>query len=98
MPPRAVSNTGGVHLGVQQHVARALGPLQSPLSIWRPFTYTPSVLVMPTQALGREQVVRRRAVVVLPLVPVTATTGMRRPGRGRRTWSTMASADGAPLP
>ncbi len=47
---------GRVHLGVGQHVARAFGPEQSPLSIWRPATYTPSVLVMPTRRpCGGEQ-------------------------------------------
>jgi hypothetical protein len=84
MPPRAVSNTAASTSGCSSTLRALLGPLQSPLSIWRPFTYTPSVLVMPTRrpwAVNRWAI--RRAVVVLPLVPVTATTGMRPSSPGR---------------
>jgi hypothetical protein len=79
---------------------RALfGPLQSPLSIWRPSTYTPSVLVIPTRRpLVDSRCEISRTVVVLPLVPVTATTGIRPSSPCGYRLSIMASPTGRPLP
>src|SRR5450830_728239 len=99
MPPRAVSNTAASTSGCSSTLRALLGPLQSPLSIWRPFTYTPSVLVMPTRRpLALNRWVIRRAVVVLPLVPVTATTGMRPSSPLLYRCETMASPTWRPLP
>ena len=78
MPPRAVSSTAASVSGWASTLRALFGPLQSPLSIWCPSTHTPSVLVMPTfRPAAANRCAIRRVTVVLPLVPVTATTGMR---------------------
>ena len=78
IPPRAVSSTAASTSGCINTLRALRGPLQSPLSVCRPFTYTPSVLVMPTRSpCVRNKWEVRRTVVVFPLVPVTAMTGTR---------------------
>ena len=92
MPPRAHSSTAASVSGWARALRALLGPEQSPLSIWRPLTYTPSVLVM---AVRQPCEVNRwaitRVVVVLPLVPVTATRGMRPSSPGANSSSTMGT-------
>ena len=59
----------------------------------------PSVLVMPTRApVAASRWAIRRTVVVLPLVPVTATTGMRPSSPSPNMVEMMASPTGRPLP
>jgi hypothetical protein len=55
-PPRAVSSTAASTSGCISTLRALFGPLQSPLSMRRPPTYTPSVLVMPTRrpCLGQQ--------------------------------------------
>ena len=98
-PPRAVSNTAASTSGCISTLRALRGPLQSPESVWRPLTYTPSVLVMPTRrpwALSKCAV--RRTVVVLPLVPVTAITGTRPLPPSGNMWSMTALPTSRPLP
>ena len=60
------------------------GPEKSPASTSSPSMYTPSVLDQPTDNPARRATCPIiRAVVVLPLVPVIATTGMLRPDQPR---------------
>ena len=99
MPPRATSNTAASTSGCSSTLRALLGPEQSPLSVWRPSTYTPSVLVMPvTMPLDMKRWLMSRAVVVLPLVPVTATTGMRPSSPSAKSWSITASPTARPRP
>ena len=92
MPPRAHSRMAASTSGWASTLRALLGPEQSPLSIWRPLTYTPSVLVMPTRRPCVAKMCEiRRVVVVLPLVPVTATTGMRPSSPGPNSRSTMGT-------
>ena len=98
-PPRAVSSTAASTSGCASTLRALRGPEQSPLSIWRPLTYTPSVLVMPTRRpwlFSRWAV--RRTVVVLPLVPVTAITGTRPLPPSGYMWSITALPTSRPLP
>ena len=99
MPPRAVSNTAASTSGCISTLRALLGPEQSPESVWRPLTCTPSVLVMPTRRpLAASRWAIRRVVVVLPLVPVTATTGTRPSSPGANRREITASPTSRPLP
>ena len=86
MPPRAVSVTATCTLGSASTRAAPPGPDQSPVSTTSPSMTMPSVDDQPgirPPALTRWAI--SRVVVVLPLVPVTATTGIV--GRNGRTVS-----------
>ena len=94
-PPRAVSRTANPTPGSPSTMRAPPGPDQSPGSMHRPATNTPSVLLhaasRPASAAIRP---RSRVVVVFPLVPVTATVGTwgssslgGSPGSARRTVS-----------
>ena len=92
MPPRAASNTAVVTAGFASTRRALFGPLQSPASICRPPTHTPSVQVMPTVAPpveARWEI--SRTTVVLPLVPVTAAVGIRPSSPGPNSESTIAA-------
>ena len=90
---------GRVHVGVHEHAAELRGPLQSPVSMRRLSTYTPSELVMPTRwPAAPSRCAVRRTVVVLPLVPATATTGMRPSSPSAYMLAMMASPTLRPLP
>ena len=82
MPPRAVSVTATCTLGSSSTRAAPPGPDQSPVSTSTPSMKMPSVDDQPgvrPPALTRCAI--SRVVVVLPLVPVTATTGIDGPQR-----------------
>ncbi|CFN64796.1 Uncharacterised protein [Bordetella pertussis] len=54
---------------------------------------------MPTRWPAQSRICAvRRTVVVLPLVPATATTGMRPSSRSANMWEMMASPTARPLP
>ena len=76
-PPRAVSRTANPTPGSPSTMRAPPGPDQSPGSMQRPATNTPSVLLhaasRPASAAIRPS---SRVVVVLPFVPVTATVGI----------------------
>ena len=92
MPPRAVSKTAVVTEGLASTRRALCGPLQSPLSIFRPPTQIPSVQVVPTVAPPTVAMwERRRTTVVLPLVPVTAATGIRPSSPGAKSVSMIAA-------
>ena len=99
MPPRAVSSTAASTSGCCNTLRALFGPLQSPVSMRSPCTYTPSVLVMPTrQPCCWNKCAINLTVVVLPLVPVTATTGMRPLSLLPNMVWMMASPTARPLP
>ena len=99
MPPRAVSRTAASTSGCASTLRALRGPLQSPLSVCLPLTYTPSVLVMPTRSPWvRNKWEVRRTVVVLPLVPVTAMTGTRPSSPLGNMVAMTASPTSRPLP
>ena len=85
IPPRAVSRTATSRPGVASTSAAPAGPEKSPSSTVSPMTTTPEVEL---HAVFRPAVMAmwatRRVVVVLPLVPVTETTGTEgeRTGEG----------------
>ena len=69
---------GVVDGGVAQHLAGRTRPAISPAAIWVPAMEIPSVVVMPTVLPAVVMMwAIMRVVVVLPLVPVTATIGTR---------------------
>ena len=86
MPPRAVSVTATVTRGSASTRPAPPGPDQSPVSTTSPATTMPSVDDHPGTwpALAIRWAISR-VVVVLPLVPVTAMTGIR--GRSALTAS-----------
>ena len=84
MPPRATSMTAKSTRGFCSTIRADLGPEASALMTSRSSMTTPSVEVMPTlrpRPLKMWAIIR--AVVVLPLVPVTATIGTRDGAPGR---------------
>ena len=99
IPPRAVSSTAASTSGCASTLRALRGPLQSPLSVCLPLTYTPSVLVMPTRSpCVRSKWEVRRTVVVFPLVPVTAMTGTRPSSPFGNMVAMTASPTSRPLP
>ncbi len=76
IPPRAVSVTASWIPGWASTCPAPLGPEKSPYFTSSPSKYTPSVLDQPTcSPAARPMCAIIRDVVVLPFVPVTATTG-----------------------
>ena len=99
IPPRAVSNTAASTSGCSSTLRALRGPLQSPVSMQRCSMYTPSELVMPTRfPLVPSKCAVRRTVVVLPLVPETATTGIRALSPAANMLEIMASPTCRGLP
>ena len=94
IPPRAVSVTANSTPGWRSTRPAPPGPEKSPASISSPSMYTPSVLDQPTDNPARRATCPIiRAVVVLPLVPVIATTGISgRISRGAEPSGAAASA------
>ncbi len=83
-PPRATSSTATSTDGSLSTMRVATGPVMSPATVRWPSMYTPSVEVSPTWCPASLWMwASIRAVVVLPLVPVTAAIGIRLgvPGR-----------------
>ena len=88
MPPRATSNTAMSTVGFWSTIWADFGPDMSPFLMSRPSMTMPSVEVIPTRRpMSLRMWAIIRTVVVLPLVPVTATIGMRAgaPGGNSRS-------------
>ena len=84
MPPRATSNTAKSTRGFCSTILAERGPEASALMTSRSSITTPSVEVIPTlRPMPLKMWAIIREVVVLPLVPVTATIGIRL-GAARR--------------
>ncbi len=99
IPPRAASNTAASTCGLSRTLRALRGPAQSPSSMVRPDTSMPSLEVIPTtRPAERRMCATRRVTVVLPLVPVTHTMGMRPFSPGGKSVSTMASPTGRGAP
>ena len=99
MPPRATSKTAVSTDGFWSTIWPERGPLMSPLRISRPSMTMPSVVVMPTRRpISFMMWPIMRTVVVLPLVPVTLTIGMRAldPGEKSRSMTGLATYCGSP--
>ena len=78
MPPRATSNTAKSTRGFCSTIRADFGPLASDRITSRSSITMPSVEVMPTlRPIPLKTCAIIRDVVVLPLVPVTATIGIR---------------------
>ena len=75
-PPRATSSTATSMDGSLSTIRVATGPVMSPSTVRWPSMYTPSVVVSPgVMPPILQMCASMRAVVVLPLVPVTAASG-----------------------
>ena len=93
MPPRATSMTAKSTRGFMSTIRADFGPDASALMTSRSSMTTPSVEVMPTlrpKPLKMWAIIRE--VVVLPLVPVTATIGTREGAPGGKSRSTTGLA------
>ena len=100
MPPRATSKTAKSTRGFCRTIRAERGPDASARMSSRSSITTPSVLVMPTlrpSPLKMWEIIR--LVVVLPLVPVTATIGIREVAPGGKSMSTtgLAMNCGSPI-
>ena len=92
MPPRATSSTAVVTEGLASTRRALAGPLQSPLSICLSPTQMPSVQVVPTVAPPAfARCDSSLTTVLLPLVPVTAATGIRPSLPDAKSVSTIAA-------
>ena len=92
MPPRAVSSTAARTVGSPSTTCAERGPVASARCTSRPSRYTPSVVVSPTPGpSAASRCATIRATVVLPLVPVTDTVGIR-PSSAGYSRPTIASA------
>ncbi len=99
MPPRATSNTAKSTFGFWRTVEADRGPDESPFRTSRPSTKMPSVEVIPTlRPIPFMMCEIIRAVVVLPLLPVTATIGIRDglPGGKSASITGLATYCGSP--
>ncbi len=99
-PPRAVSSTATSTNGSLSTMRVATGPVMSPSTVRWPSTYTPSVVVSPTWwPASFMMCASMRAVVVLPLVPVTAAMGilLGLPGANSMSMTGPATSRGLPL-
>src|SRR6266511_1167712 len=100
MPPRATSNTAKSTRGFCSTMRAERGPEASAATTSRSSMRMPSVVVSPTwRPIPLKMWAIIRAVVVLPLVPVTATIGMRLgvPGGKRRSTTGLATYCGSPM-
>ena len=100
MPPRATSNTAKSTRGFCSTIRADCGPEASDLITSRSSMTTPSVEVMPTlRPMPLKMCAIIRLVVVLPLVPVTATIGIRAlvPGGNSRSTTGLAMYCGSPM-
>ena len=100
MPPRATSKTAKSTRGFCSTIRAERGPEASARITRRSSMTTPSVEVMPTlrpRPLKMWAIIR--LVVVLPLVPVTATIGIREVAPGGKSMSTtgLAMNCGSPI-
>ncbi len=100
MPPRATSKTAKSTRGFCSTIRADRGPEASDRISSRSSMTTPSVEVMPTlrpMPLKMWEIIRE--VVVLPLVPVTATIGIRETAPGGKSMSTtgLAMNCGSPM-
>src|SRR6188472_3826934 len=92
--PRATSNTAVSTVGFWSTIWADFGPDMSPRFMSRPSTTMPSVDVIPTRRpISLRMWAIIRTVVVLPLVPVTATIGIRAgvPGGNSRSMTGFAT-------
>ena len=88
MPPRATSNMAKSTRGFCSTILAERGPEASALITSRSSITTPSVEVMPTlRPMPLKMCAIIREVVVLPLVPVTATIGIRLGEPGGKSMS-----------
>ena len=93
MPPRATSNTAKSTRGFCSTIRADFGPDASARITRRSSMTTPSVEVMPTlRPMPLKMWAIIREVVVLPLVPVTATIGIRLAAPGGKSMSTTGLA------
>ena len=93
MPPRATSKTAKSTRGFCSTIRALRGPDASALISSRSSITTPSVEVMPTlRPMPLKMWLIMRLVVVLPLVPVTATIGIRLGAPGGNSMSTTGLA------
>ena len=98
-PPRAISSTATSTEGSLSTMRVATGPVMSPLTVRWPSMYTPSVVVSPTWCPASLWMCASiRAVVVLPLVPVTAAIGIRLGVPGGKSMSITGPATSRGLP
>src|SRR5213596_2219157 len=89
MPPRATSKTAKSTRGFWSTIRALRGPEASARISNRSSMTTPSVEVMPTlRPMPLKMWLIMRLVVVLPLVPVTATIGIRLGAPGGNSMST----------
>ncbi len=100
MPPRATSNTAKSTRGFCSTIRAERGPDASARISSRSSITTPSVDVMPTlRPMPLKTWLIIRDVVVFPLVPVTATIGIREVAPGGKSMSTtgLAMNCGSPI-
>src|SRR3954453_23436380 len=91
IPPRAVSKTATAAPGSVSTALADSGPVQSPRTTSRPAIVMPLVVVYPTRQPHSDMTwAIILTVVVLPLVPVTATSGMRDGSSRAKRLSTIA--------
>ena len=100
MPPRAVSNTAASTSRMKQHVAGTARTAAIPRSrsSGRRCRCRPCWSCQPVFPAIPMMCAIKRTVVVLPLVPATATTGIRPSSCSANMVEMMASPTGRPLP